>query len=57
MEEMTFSDASDFSVWSEASVLGIINGFEDGSFAPKETSTRAQTAKMLCNLLDNASGV
>ena len=62
MEEMTFRDASDFSVWSEASVLkaqkyGIINGFEDGSFAPKETSTRAQTAKMLCNLLDNASGV
>ncbi len=62
MEEMTFSDASDFSVWSEASVLkaqkyGIINGFEDGSFAPKETSTRAQTAKMLCNLIDNASGV
>lgn len=62
MEEITFRDASDFSVWSEASVLkaqkyGIINGFEDGSFAPKETSTRAQTAKMLCNLLDNASGV
>lgn len=62
MEEMTFRDASDFSVWSEASVLkaqkyGIINGFEDGTFAPKETSTRAQTAKMLCNLLDNASGV
>ncbi len=62
MEEMTFSDASDFSVWSEASVLkaqkyGIINGFEDGTFAPKETSTRAQTTKMLCNLLDNASGV
>ena len=62
MEEMTFSDASDFSVWSEVSVLkaqkyGIINGFEDGTFAPKETSTRAQTAKMLCNLLDNASGV
>lgn len=62
MEEMTFSDASDFSVWSEASVLkaqkyGIINGFEDGSFAPKETSTRAQTAKMLCSLIDNASGV
>ncbi len=61
-EEMTFSDASDLSVWSEASVLktqkyGIINGFEDGSFAPKETSTRAQTAKMLCNLIDNASGV
>ncbi len=62
VEEITFSDASEFSIWSESSVLkaqkhGIINGFEDGSFAPKETSTRAQTAKMLCNLIDNVSGV
>ena len=62
VEEMKFNDSSEFSEWSEASVskaqrYGIINGFENGSFSPKETSTRAQIAKMLCNLLDNASGV
>lgn len=57
-EEKEFSDVFDFSEWSGTAVskaqkYGIINGFEDGTFAPKETSTRAQTAKMLCNLLDN----
>ncbi|MBR2977166.1 MAG: S-layer homology domain-containing protein, partial [Oscillospiraceae bacterium] len=27
---------------------GIINGFEDGSFGPKKTLTRAQAAKIIC---------
>ena len=30
----------------------IINGFEDGSFKPSETLTRAQAAKILCVLLE-----
>ena len=32
----------------------IINGFEDGSFKPSETLTRAQAAKILCVLLEGA---
>ena len=32
----------------------IINGFEDGSFKPKETLTRAQAAKILCVALEGA---
>ena len=33
---------------------GIINGFEDGSFGPKKTLTRAQAAKILCVMLEGA---
>ena len=32
---------------------GVINGFEDGSFMPEGKLTRAQTAKMLCYIVDN----
>ena len=34
------------------SAQGIINGFEDGSFGPKKTLTRAQAAKILCVMLE-----
>ncbi|MBR3850129.1 MAG: S-layer homology domain-containing protein, partial [Oscillospiraceae bacterium] len=34
------------------SEMGIINGFEDGSFGPKKTLTRAQAAKILCVMLE-----
>ncbi|MBR2366326.1 MAG: DUF4886 domain-containing protein [Oscillospiraceae bacterium] len=33
---------------------GIINGFENGSFGPKKTLTRAQAAKILCVMLEGA---
>ena len=33
---------------------GIINGFEDGSFRPDDTATRAQAAKMICLLTELA---
>ncbi|MBR2978156.1 MAG: DUF4886 domain-containing protein [Oscillospiraceae bacterium] len=33
---------------------GIINGFEDGSFGPKKTLTRAQAAKIICVMLEGA---
>lgn len=57
-KEITFVDESDFSDWSadfvsKAQKYGIINGFEDGTFSPQGNATRAQTAKMLCQLLDN----
>ena len=58
-DEMVFTDKSVFSDWAESFILkaqiyGIINGFEDNSFAPQATTTRAQTAKMLCTMLDNS---
>ena len=34
------------------SAQGIINGFEDGSFGPKKTLTRAQAAKIICVMLE-----
>ena len=30
--------------------LGIIKGFEDGTFRPTETITRAQMAVIICNI-------
>lgn len=35
---------------NDAVILGIISGFEDGTFRPKETATRAQAAVMLFKL-------
>ncbi|MBR3850140.1 MAG: DUF4886 domain-containing protein [Oscillospiraceae bacterium] len=37
---------------AEMSQRNIINGFEDGSFGPKKTLTRAQAAKILCVMLE-----
>ncbi|MBQ7566497.1 MAG: S-layer homology domain-containing protein, partial [Oscillospiraceae bacterium] len=31
--------------------LGVIGGFPDGSFKPKDTLTRAQAAKIICTVL------
>ena len=39
-------NSSDKSSIDELSQLGIINGFEDGTFKPQENVTRAQAAKM-----------
>ena len=35
---------------------GVIGGFPDGTFRPGETLTRAQAAKILCTVLEGASG-
>ena len=55
-DEKTFSDAgsiSDYAIDAVQSMakVGIINGFEDGSFAPFAMATRAQAAKILYGLL------
>lgn len=47
-----FTDNSSVSEWAKADVntasgLGVITGFEDGSFKPAEFATRAQAATML----------
>lgn len=44
---------------TDLSVYGILNGFEDGTFRPEETVTRAQFAKIICyalNIGDLAGG-
>ena len=32
--------------------LGVLSGFEDGSFKPQEPCLRAQAAKVICRLLE-----
>ncbi|MBQ4093339.1 MAG: S-layer homology domain-containing protein, partial [Firmicutes bacterium] len=48
---LTFTDSYNVSSWAQESVsilnqLGIINGFPNGSFGPKQSATREQAAKM-----------
>lgn len=55
--EKSFSDSKKLSDWSRENVIkaqkyGIISGFEDGSFKPQGSLTRAQIAKMICVMLD-----
>ena len=54
-EYSAFSDESKISEYAKESVIklykkGIINGIDDGVFAPKATVTRAQAAKMIYEL-------
>ncbi len=54
-EYSAFSDESKISEYAKESVIklykkGIINGMDDGVFAPKATVTRAQAAKMIYEL-------
>lgn len=52
-----FSDSDDISSYAAEAVTslagsGILSGFEDGSFRPTETLTRAQAAVMIGNILN-----
>ena len=47
VSESVFSDCDDGAV-NALAAAGVVNGFGDGSFAPEETLTRAQAAKILC---------
>lgn len=52
-----FSDGDDISPWAEEAVAaltekGMIQGFEDGTFRPKQPATRAQSAVILLRLID-----
>ncbi len=54
--EAAFTDAGEISDYAESFVaalakLGIINGYEDGSFAPANNITRAEAAKILAGAL------
>ncbi|OUS76429.1 hypothetical protein B1748_12155 [Paenibacillus sp. MY03] len=51
-----FTDGTQISAYAEQAVssmqqAGIINGFEDGSYRPKATATRAESASILYKLL------
>ena len=41
---------------SKMSESGIVSGFPNGNFAPKDTLTRAQAAKILCTVLEGTAG-
>ena len=44
--KVTYTEAVDV-----ISALGVVNGYEDGSFKPTNTLTRGAAAKIICNLL------
>ena len=55
-EALTFTDSDQISEYAAEAVTkltqaGVINGFEDGSFLPKNYVTRAQAAKVIHKLL------
>ena len=54
-----FTDAGEIAKKDKAAVdfvseLGVISGFPDGTFRPKDNLTRAQAAKILCVMLEGA---
>ena len=54
-KELTFTDAADVAEYASRYVaymaeLGIVNGYADGSFGPKASITRAESAKVLYGL-------
>ena len=57
IQPVVMSDFESIAEWAQddvnnAVILGIISGFDDGTFRPKETATRAQAATMLSMLYD-----
>lgn len=55
--ELTFEDALTISEYAKTAVsylyeLGVINGFEDNTFRPQASATRAQAAVIICNYLN-----
>jgi len=56
VSDISFKDESDVSVYAmdaveQISQWGIINGFEDGSFAPHKSASRAEAAKIIYETL------
>lgn len=55
--DITFTDKDDVAEYASDALkalisMGVIGGYEDGSFKPEQTITRAETAKMIMTLLD-----
>ena len=60
-EAISFNDSSDIADYAQEAVealsgAGIINGMGDGTFAPRATVTRAQSAKVVYSLLNLLGG-
>ena len=56
--QLTFTDSGSIADWAADSVRycvgeGIINGLDDGSFAPKATATRAQMAALIVRFIQS----
>ncbi len=56
-KEKTFTDSADISDWavdsvSNAASLGMIVGYEDGSYKPKSNLTRAEAATILMRIIE-----
>ncbi|MBQ4086965.1 MAG: S-layer homology domain-containing protein [Clostridia bacterium] len=54
---LTFKDASDISQWAQSSVedavlYGLINGYEDGTYRPKNHISRAEAAQILYRIAE-----
>lgn len=54
--ELTFTDVAEVEEYAKAFVaalaeMGIVNGYEDGTFAPKNNITRAEAAKIIAGVL------
>ncbi|MCH5188341.1 MAG: S-layer homology domain-containing protein [Oscillospiraceae bacterium] len=57
-----FYDNTDISDWARSSVaeglrIGLVNGTEQSTFAPKRGATRAEACAMICRLLDILSSM
>lgn len=55
--DITFTDKDDVAEYASDALkalisMGVIGGYEDGSFKPEQKITRAETAKMIMTLLD-----
>lgn len=55
--DITFTDKDDIAEYAQEALktlisMGVIGGYDDGSFRPCQTITRAETAKMIMTLLD-----
>ena len=58
--EITFTDSDAISEWAKESVslaqrMGLIQGREDGKFAPQDTATRAEVAAILSRFLQKVN--
>ena len=56
LEELTYEDLEHIGEWSmdyvnRATAKGIISGYEDGTFRPRNSVTRAEAAKMIYNFM------
>jgi len=56
-KSVAFTDKAEISAWANEAVVsaaeyGVISGYDDGSFKPKNTITRAEAAQILMNLIE-----